>query len=357
MPSIVLRLCYVLLIGAVVIASFAYFQLTAYMKTPLTIEGDGLMYKLERGGNLTSAAHALTKQGVLENPRWLTAFSRLTGQGQAVKAGEYWLPSGITPTELIEKLELGDVHYYQVTLVEGWTVADVVEHLAEQPALVRDLKIDVNKHSGFFSGLELGLDTPKENVEGLLFPDTYRFQRGSTTIDVIRQAYQRMQKILAQEWENRSSGLPYKSSYEALIMASLIEKETGVARERGEIAGVFIRRLLKRMRLQTDPAVIYGLGKVYKGNLRSRHLKDSSNLYNTYRHGGLTPTPIALAGREAIHAALHPVAGTSLYFVAKGDGSHYFSDTLEEHQKAVRKYQIEQRRKDYSSAPKSSTSG
>ena len=140
-------------------------------------------------------------------------------------------------------------------------------------------------------------------------------------------------------------------------MASLVEKETGVASERPEIAGVFVRRLQKRMRLQTDPTIIYGLGASFDGNLRSRHLKDASNIYNTYRHSGLTPTPIALAGAEAIWAALHPKAGTSLYFVAKGDGSHYFSETLEQHQKAVRKYQIEQRRKDYQSAPQKNNAG
>jgi UPF0755 protein len=157
--------------------------------------------------------------------------------------------------------------------------------------------------------------------------------------------------VLNAEWESRSAGLPYDSPYDALIMASLVEKETAVASERERIAGVFVRRLAKKMRLQTDPTIIYGLGAQFDGNLRSRHLKDSSNRYNTYRHHGLPPTPIALVGREAIHAALHPAEGEALYFVARGDGSHHFSTTLDEHNRAVRKYQIERRREDYRSVP------
>ena len=166
-----------------------------------------------------------------------------------------------------------------------------------------------------------------------------------------------MEKVLEEEWSHREEGLPYKNAYEALIMASLVEKETGTANERALISGVFVRRLQMKMRLQTDPTVIYGLGKKYTGNLRSHHLKDSNNRYNTYRHKGLPPTPIALAGRDAIHAALHPTKSDALYFVAKGDGTHYFSSTLKEHQQAVRKYQIRQRKKNYSSAPNRNKNG
>jgi len=191
----------------------------------------------------------------------------------------------------------------------------------------------------------------KTNLEGLFFPDTYQYHRGMSMLDILSQSHQRLLQVLDEEWQQRAEGLPYSSPYAALIMASLVEKETGVPSERRTIAGVFVRRLKNKMRLQTDPTVIYGLGQSFDGNLRSRHLKDEKNLYNTYRHFGLPPTPIATVGREAIYAALHPEAGKSLYFVAKGDGSHYFSETLAEHNKAVRHYQIEKRRKDYVSSP------
>jgi UPF0755 protein len=198
----------------------------------------------------------------------------------------------------------------------------------------------------------LDVDAQSANQpEGLFFPDTYVFSGATSDRDILRQAYRRLQQVLAQEWNARAANLPYRSAYEALIMASIVERETGAGSERPEIAGVFVRRLQKDMLLQTDPAVIYGLGAQFDGNLRRRDLEDDSNAYNTYLHRGLPPTPIALAGRAAIRAALQPSAGDALYFVAKGDGSHQFSATLDEHERAVKKYQIERRRADYRSSP------
>ena len=338
--KLVLALFAVLVIGG----AAGWFQLQRYLDSPLNIATDGLEVQLEKGGSLGSLAYSLSRQGIMEHPRWLTLYSRVTGRGQAIHAGDYWLAQGLTPRQLLTKLESGDVHYSQVTLVEGWTVRQAVEHLKTQERLTHTLD-DVS-----VSAQQLGVDW-KQSLEGMLFPDTYRFLRGETDTALLRRAFQRMQDVLAQEWETREKNLPYRDAYDALIMASLVEKETGYAPERPMIAGVFVRRLQKGMRLQTDPAVIYGLGDQFDGNLRSRHLKDESNPFNTYRHRGLPPTPIALAGREAIHAALHPQEGSALYFVAKGDGSHFFSSTLEEHQRAVRKYQIEQRQKNYSSSP------
>mgnify|MGYP000117690741 FL=1 len=193
----------------------------------------------------------------------------------------------------------------------------------------------------------LGLEATS-HLEGQFYPDTYNFHKGDSDLDILKRAHNRLKTILGEEWAARQKDLPLESAYEALILASIIEKETGVPEERPEIAGVFVRRLQKKMRLQTDPTVIYGLGDNYQGNITRKHLRQDT-IYNTYRISGLPPTPIALVGRAAIHAALNPKPGKSLYFVAKGDGSHYFSATLEEHNKAVRKFQLK-RRSDYRSS-------
>ncbi len=340
-----------LIISGVLLLVMAWQQLNTYMTTPLLIPAEGAEYTLAPGQTLNSLIYQLSADGLLRKPDWFKVYARLSGRGEAVKAGDYWLPQGLNPLQLLTKLEQGDVRYYQITLVEGWTLRQVRDAINTESKLQQTIQGDG------LTAEQLDLSIEYTSLEGLLFPDTYRFHRATTDVQLLRQAYQQMQQVLLQEWENRAEGLPYQSAYEALIMASLVEKETGVASERAEIAGVFVRRLKKGMRLQTDPSTIYGLGTTFDGNLRTVHLKDSANLYNTYRHGGLPPTPIALAGREAIHAALHPADGEALYFVAKGDGSHYFSNTLEEHQKAVKKYQIYQRKKNYSSSPQKKQSG
>lgn len=340
------RLVNIAIVGVVVLllaAASGWYLLQQWLDEPLAVAEPGIEYQLQRGETLYSLAAGLAQEGVLDKPRWLSVYCRLSGRGHAIKAGDYWLEPGISARQLLDKLERGDVRVFQVTLVEGWTLRQVYAHLQQQPRLAKVL-------SEPLTAGQLGLDW-QGSLEGMLFPDTYRYHAGDSDMSILVQAWQRMQQVLAEEWQQRSEQLPYDTPYEALIMASLVERETGYAPERPIIAGVFVRRLQKNMRLQTDPTVIYGLGEAFDGNLRSRHLKDDSNSYNTYRHHGLPPTPIALAGREAIHAALHPAAGSALYFVARGDGSHYFSDTLEEHQRAVRKYQIEQRRKNYSSSP------
>lgn len=342
--------------GGLMIAVIAAVLLNAWMQryldTPMSLGEQGLEYRLPRGGSLSKAAYQLSRQGVLSCPRCLSLYSRVTGKGQSIMAGDYLFPRGTTPRQMLDKLQRGDVRYFELTLVEGWNLRQVINSLRSAERLTHTLPENTNT----VTAAQLEIETSYPSLEGLLFPDTYRYHSGSTDVELLRQAYQRMQQVLAEEWQDRAADLPYSSPYEALIMASLVEKETGVAVERQQIAGVFVRRLRKGMRLQTDPTIIYGLGRDFDGNLRSRHLKDASNPYNTYRHSGLTPTPIALAGREAIYAALHPAAGDTLYFVAKGDGSHYFSKTLQEHQRAVRKYQINQRRKDYSSAPRANKS-
>ena len=250
---------------------------------------------------------------------------------------------GMTAQDLIGVWQRGEVVQYSLTLVEGWNFRQV------RSALAKHEKIEQTLDGLSDSEVMAKLGHPGEFPEGRFFPDTYRFVRGMTDAQLLEKSYNRLEKVLAQEWEQRDPAVPYADPYQALIMASLVEKETGVPQERGQIAGVFVRRMKIGMPLQTDPTVIYGLGERYNGKLTRSHLREPTP-YNTYTIPGLPPTPIAMVGREAIHAALHPVDGSSLYFVAKGDGSHTFSDDLDAHNNAVREFQIK-RRADYRSSP------
>jgi len=343
----------ILLILAVLVGASAY-AVNHYLHSPLSIDDATVDISLPSGGSLSELAYQLQQRGMLRYPTLLLLYNRLLAEGLSVKAGDYVLQRGTTPLQLLQKLQLGEVKYFQLTLVEGWNLAQVLQSLRNNSELQQQLPVD-----NALATIELALAGagPMNTLEGLLFPDTYRFDASTSDSDILHQAYQKLAQVLAREWQLRAADLPYENAYQALIMASLVEKETGVASERAKIAGVFVRRLRRGMRLQTDPTVIYGLGVGFDGNLRRRHLKDSTNPYNTYRHHGLPPSPIALSGLEAIRAALHPEPGSALYFVAKGDGSHYFSDTLDQHRAAVQKYQIQQRRKDYSSAPKTHSKG
>ncbi|MEX1034126.1 MAG: endolytic transglycosylase MltG [Cellvibrionaceae bacterium] len=313
-----------------------------WLHTPLTLNEEQV-YTLPQGGSLSQLSRDLDRQGILDYPRLWVLYARISGQ-DTVKAGEYRLTINETPISLLEKLRRGEVVTYAATLVEGWTFRDALAYLQSQPKITRVLGDD-SALDAFLAELDL----PGGHPEGWFFPDTYRYVAGNSDRDLLMQAHRRMRDILASEWANRAGALPYESSYEALIMASIVERETGVPAERGAIAGVFVRRLESNMRLQTDPTVIYGLADEYDGNIRRQHLERVTP-YNTYRISGLPPTPIALPGREAIHAALNPEPGDALYFVAKGDGSHQFSATLEEHNRAVRQYQL-RRTNDYRSAP------
>lgn len=285
----------------------------------------------------------LEADGVLRDAFWLRWYWRFNANGMTLHTGEYRLMPGMTVHDLISLWQRGEVVQYNLTLVEGWTFHQVRAALARQDKLRQTLGgLDDTEvmaklgHAGVFP-------------EGRFFPDTYRYVKGTSDLELLEQAYTRLDAVLAQEWEARDSATPYAEPYQALIMASLIEKETGVPQERGEIAGVFIRRLQAGMLLQTDPTVIYGMGERYTGKITRTDLKEPTP-YNTYVNPGLPPTPIAMVGREAIHAALNPAAGTSLYFVARGDGSHVFSDDLDAHNEAVREYQLK-RRSDYRSSP------
>lgn len=331
-------------LGVVVFSLLMWSRIDAWMDEPMPIDSE-VRIELPEGGDLTRFATDLHRRGLLTHPRWLRLYARVRKDASRVQAGEYLLEAGTTPRGLLSKLTTGDVVQYPVTLVEGSTVVDVLRVLRAQQPRLRSSIPDASAQNLFST---LGIDSQHASAEGLFFPDTYSYRSGMSDADILRMAYSRMQLVLAEEWKKRSSGLPYKDAYQALIMASLVEKETGAGHERPQIAGVFVRRLQKGMLLQTDPTVIYGLGAAYDGNLRRKDLL-SPSLYNTYLNSGLPPTPIALPGRAAIAAALHPQSGNELYFVARGDGTHQFSATLSEHNRAVRQFQVMSRAKDYRS--------
>ncbi len=327
-----------LAISVMIFAGWWYVDRT--VNSPLPISSADVVLKVETGSNVTLLAQELVARELIARPEPLLVYARLQHKTD-IKAGEYRLSAGETQASLLQKLVGGEVIGYQITFPEGLTLKQWLSVAAEHPKLAASteaLSLDKLKK-------QLGL----KHLEGWFFPDTYLFTGSDGIEEILLQAHQRMKSTLDELWQKREKDLPYQSSYEALIMASIVERETGLASERGQIAGVFVRRLKKGMRLQTDPTVIYGLGDRYQGNLKRRHLFEKTP-YNTYQIDGLPPTPIAMPGRGAIEAALHPAAGEALFFVARGDGSHYFSATLAEHQAAVRKYQLK-RRSDYRSSP------
>ena len=269
----------------------------------------------------------------------LVALARLSGRDTQIKAGSYEIENGITPLALIDKLTRGDVTMQELGIPEGWTFRQFRAALDAHAGMVHATQgMD---DAALLASLERGggsSASPPIHPEGWFFPDTYLFAKGAKDIDILRRAHRAMKKRLATEWERRAPGLPYANSYEALIMASIVEKETGQAKERPQIAGVFVNRMRRGMLLQTDPTIIYGLGAGFDGNLRKRDLQ-ADGPYNTYTRAGLPPTPIALPGLAAIQAALKPARTDALFFVARGDGTHEFSATLEAHNRAVNKYQ------------------
>ena len=326
----------------VLASALAGWRLHSALNQPLRLEGERLV-EVVPGDTPGGLLNRLEGEGVLDGAFWLRLYWRFNLPGQALHSGEYRLTPQQRARDLLDLWRRGEVVQYSLTLVEGWNFRQVRAALARQEALKQSLA-DLDDQA-----LMARLDLAGVSPEGRFFPDTYRYVRGMSDLDLLRQARDRLDQVLQEEWARRAEGLPYRKPYDALIMASMVEKETGVAEERGQIAGVFVRRLRSGMRLQTDPTVIFGLGERYNGNLTRAHLQESTP-YNTYVIDGMPPTPIALAGREAIHAALNPVDGHSLYFVARGDGSHVFSETLEQHNRAVREYQLK-RRADYRSSP------
>lgn len=332
------------LLAAIGVAGLWY-GLRWYGDQPLAVTGDR-EFTIVAGDSLGRVVQRLSAEQLIQYPEIFKVLARVAGVAANLHAGDYLIASGTTYRQLLNQFVEGDVRYYRITLVEGWTVKELLRDLNDHPKLTSPIEPEqLAAKMATFIG-----DIPHNgNPEGLFYADTYSFEGGAPVLSVLQRAHKKLQSVLTEEWGQKAEGLPYKSPYEALIMASIIEKESGVPSERPDIAGVFVRRLAKKMRLQTDPTVIYGMGDRYEGQLNRRMLRERTD-YNTYVVHGLPPTPIATVGREAIHAALNPSDGETLYFVARGDGTHHFSKTLAEHNRAVRKYQITERRKDYRSS-------
>ena len=308
-------------------------QISQFLNSAMALPDDPVPFEVAAGSAFASISRDLAEQGYIEHPDWFSWYARLTDQAGSVHAGEYLLEAGTTPGQLLQMFVRGEVQLYSFTIVEGWTFRELIA------ALIENDRVEVSIDFEDWPAVLESLAAEEGHPEGLFFPETYRFPKGTTAMGILSQAFSLMQKTLAEEWRSRDENLPITSPYEALILASIVEKETAMAAERPRIAGVFTRRLKAGMRLQTDPTVIYGIGVQFNGNLTRRDLR-TDTAYNTYTRGGLPPTPIALPGRAAINAALHPAAGSALYFVATGlgDGSHKFSDTKAEHDSAVREY-------------------
>ena len=327
---------WVLMIVILAMSLFTYGtirQVQVWLYEPMPLSEPAIV-TISAGSGLGSISTKLYKAGVIAHADSFKYYAKWRQLDRYIKAGEYQFSGSLNSVEVLAQLVSGKVLEYQITIPEGLRYEDFITRLSQHPAMQGKPVPDAET---WLSEMRSRWQHP----EGLLFPSTYRFAKHNVPLDIIEQAHLKQLQVLQSAWAERADDLPYETPYEALIMASIIEKETGLASERAIIAGVFVRRLQKGMKLQTDPTVIYGMGADFKGNIRRADLTTDTP-YNTYVHRGLPPTPIALPGRAAIYAALHPADGLSLFFVARGDGSHEFANTYPQHQLNVRKYQLKQ---------------
>ena len=329
----VLTIVAVLLVVAAGSVSIAIARINNFLDTPVTLDNGGVSFTIEPGTSFGGIAGVMQQREIISSADMLRYYARWTAQAGRIQAGEYFIADGASPREILEQFTDGAVQLYSFTIIEGWNRWDLLRELHSHPNL------DASMTDEDWSALleELGADTT--HPEGMFLPETYHFPNNTSDRIVLRQAFELLQETLAEEWAGKSESSIVATPYEALILASIIEKETARVDERQRIAGVFTRRLEKRMRLQTDPTVIYGIGRDFNGDLTRKDMRTATP-YNTYTQRGLPPTPIAMSGRAAIHAAVHPAEGEELYFVATGlpDGSHKFSKTKEEHDDAVAAY-------------------
>jgi UPF0755 protein len=327
------RVVLVLVVLALLAGAASAIAFRHWLSQPLATGDTAVEIEIPRGQPLSATARALAEQGWLDHPGLLVAYGRVTGADARMRAGEYRIEPGTTPAELLRQFASGTVLQHGITIVEGWSFRDL------RRAIEREARLEQTLRGRDDAEVMRRLGKPGQHPEGLFFPDTYLFDKGTADLDVLRRARERMQRELAAAWDERAEDLPIGSPYEALILASIVEKETALAGERARISGVFVERLRRGMRLQTDPTVIYGIGPKFDGNLRRSDL-ERDGPYNTYVRAGLPPTPIALPGAESLRAAVRPDERGELYFVATGlgDGSHRFSRTHVEHERAVAEY-------------------
>ncbi|MFL0799874.1 MAG: endolytic transglycosylase MltG [Agarilytica sp.] len=337
-----LKILFAIIVWSILTLSALGVYVWQWLVTERSVFDENVTYVVESGASLYAVANDLKEKGALQWPKVWVNYARIADLS-AIKAGEYAFSQTESPLSILSKLNKGKVVQYQITFVEGSNFTLLLDALHKNTKITRTVTRENVLETLQRENVNI------DHVEGWFYPDTYHFSLGDTDVSILLRAYEKMKVTLAKEWLDKGENLPYKNAYEALIMASIIEKETGAAHERSQISGVFVRRLKKGMRLQTDPTVIYGMGDSYEGNIRRKDLRTPTP-YNTYTIKGLPPTPIAMPGQAAIHAALHPKPGESLYFVAKGDGTHQFSNSIEAHNKAVREYQ-KKRRSDYRSSP------
>lgn len=321
-----------------VVAAFLFKQLmTTHINAPLILKQDTLL-EIPSGQSFNQFSKLLVTKGWLENRFWLRNYVRIYPELSNLKAGTYLVKQDTSLLQLLTLLVAGNEHQFQITFIEGSTFKEWLAILKQHQNIQHTLT-DVE-----ISQIAKKLNITQANPEGLFFPDTYAFTDKTTDLSILKRAHLRMKQALENAWRERQQGLPYTNSYQALIMASIIEKESGKHDEQPMISSVFVNRLRKKMRLQTDPTVIYGLGDRYQGDIKYKHLREKT-AYNTYRINGLPPTPIAMPGLKAIQAAMQPAQSNYLYFVSNGNGQHVFSTNLADHNKAVKAYLLIQKQK------------
>ncbi|WP_026354255.1 endolytic transglycosylase MltG [Massilia niastensis] len=321
-----------LVVAGVVVSIVAVGSFSWWAKHPLTTAEPAIEFTVNPGSGAGAAAQQMASAGVPVNRYLFALLARLTGQASRIKAGSYELKPNTSPRQLLTQLVRGEFAQEAITIIEGWTFRQMRQAVAAHLRLKHDtIKLSDKE-------LMEKISADYKDPEGLFFPDTYLFAKGTSELDIYRKAHQAMLDHLKRAWEARDTSLPYKNPYEALIMASIVEKETGQKSERNMIAGVFVNRLRTGMLLQTDPTVIYGMGERFDGQIRKKDL-ETDTPYNTYTRGGLPPTPISLPGLQSLRAALEPAKTPALYFVARGDGTSQFSDNLNDHNRAVNQYQ------------------
>jgi len=319
------------LLALIIVSGWAWRDFKSALITPAVV-GKPVVIEINKGDSFNQITDKLLAQNVDVKPLWFKVFAVSEDAVKKLKTGEYELASGLTLPEILAVFVQGKTKQYAITFPEGWSFKEILLEIKNNPNLGHTLQqVD-------YKALMVQLGADVKQPEGLFFPDTYFFEKHTTDVALLKRAYDKMQLVLKQEWQEKAEALPFTTPYEALILASIVEKETAVVAERPLIAGLFIRRLQAGMLLQTDPTVIYGMGDSYQGDIAYKDLK-AATPYNTYIIKGLPPTPIAMPGRAAIYAVLHPYNSNNLYFVARGDGTHQFSATLKDHNLAVNNFQ------------------